>query len=740
MIPKKLYIQNFMCYDKAYIDFTQFSSALIVGKLDNSDLHSNGVGKTTIFKAIEYVLFNQADVNLEHILRDETDLCRVVFDFEINEQEYRLSRIRTKKGNSDLSLYQRNSNEGKFEEVYHTETPELLFQEILTDEKYWKAISSRRTSDTEKDLAKLIKVNYKSFRVYVHFMQNDFSGLTTSTPEKRKTLLKDALNLVVYSKLEKIAKDKYGVLTKEAERYHGMVQALGDPLNEIPTLQNKIKEIDLDLINKNLDISKLNNFYAVQNNELSVFANKANNLENKSSELILKEKNAVSALHNLERSIKEYSEKKSKTIEYAKQIIANIESLTASKKELELINFDEINLLNEALITKKEKIAELNLTIKNNQLYYDELIIPLPNDSLCKHCRQELTEEHRKICQEQINNEIQKCKEIISSSKKSISNYNNEINELQNTITALTNKKNNLGNLISQITLKNNELVEKRAFYKELETLLKKFNADLTSKNQEIEHIKAEIKKSSVDEIQLIKESIQSVKYAIEETKKNINALTKEITHQTNQKAILEHDIDQRYKNQEKKQELLKTIEKFDAKLKTYPSVIQGFSSVGIPNLIIQNVLDDLQIEANQLLNQLKPGLQLSFAIEKTNGNGIEEETLGINYFLQNKERYYEQLSGAQKLAVTFSLKLGLSFLLQKMIGVDIKLLLLDEIDQSLDKASIDAFSDIVKYFQKDFKILVITHNDRLKDRFTNGILVQQNENLVSTARVVSSW
>ena len=69
-----------------------------------------------------------------------------------------------------------------------------------------------------------------------------------------------------------------------------------------------------------------------------------------------------------------------------------------------------------------------------------------------------------------------------------------------------------------------------------------------------------------------------------------------------------------------------------------------------------------------------------------------------------------------------------------------INLHMLDEIDQSLDKASVDSFADIVKFFQKDFTILVITHNDRLKNKFANGILVEQDLNMISKARVVNSW
>jgi DNA repair exonuclease SbcCD ATPase subunit len=68
MRPLRLFLENFVCHEKSFIDFTQFSAALIVGKIDNNDLYSNGVGKTTVFKGIEYVLFNQADTNLDKLV------------------------------------------------------------------------------------------------------------------------------------------------------------------------------------------------------------------------------------------------------------------------------------------------------------------------------------------------------------------------------------------------------------------------------------------------------------------------------------------------------------------------------------------------------------------------------------------------------------------------------------------------------------------------------------------------
>ena len=70
-----------MCYSYGFIDFSQFNAALIIGKIENNELYSNGVGKSTIFKAIEYLLFNQADVNLEKIIRDDMPSCKVLSKF-----------------------------------------------------------------------------------------------------------------------------------------------------------------------------------------------------------------------------------------------------------------------------------------------------------------------------------------------------------------------------------------------------------------------------------------------------------------------------------------------------------------------------------------------------------------------------------------------------------------------------------------------------------------------------------
>ncbi len=743
----RLYIKNFMCHENSFIDFTQFSAALIVGKLENNDLFSNGVGKTTIFKAIEYVLFNQADVNLEKIVRDDTPVCQIVMDFMVGTQEYRVSRTRTRKGNTDLSLFQRNAMPGEECEVYHIISDALdtningreMYTPIM-DEKYWKDISGRRAADTEKDLAKLIKLNYKSFRSTIHFIQNDFSGLTTATPEKRKAILKDALNLIIYSKLEKLAKDKYNILSKDIDKTKLLIENLGTPDKDLIDLNKKISETDIEIRNKTKQLNKdLLNLEKL-NAQIGILSTDLSNLENKFASLITQEQSLVNEKSRMESSIKEYTTKKNNVVKVAQDLVNEINKLKDAQVKLAQIDYSKIDILNEEISQQQNEIFNLNLAIQNQLYKYEELKIPLPAGSKCKDCQQTLTKEHRDICQKQIDKDLKICQKNIDETKNSITKMGAIVLEKQQNVNSLSLSKQQLESLNIKISTKNKEILDKRAMHDEYNALLDKHSNDLKSKLLELNVVQQELKSHSMEESKNIKSQINNIKEQINSLNIKSNSLRKEITQYTSNKAVLQHNIDQKNQDKSKIIDLKKALETLEKDASIYPSVIQAFSSTGIPNLIIQNVLDDLQVEANALLSQLKPGLQLSFFVEKTKTDGTEADTLDIKYFVNNKERYYEVLSGAMKLAVTFSLKLGLSFLLSKMMGTDIKFLLLDEIDQSLDKAGVDAFADIVKFFQKDFTILVITHNDRLKDKFSHAILVEQDINMVSRAMVVSSW
>lgn len=744
MKPLRLYIENFMCYDHGYIDFTDFSSALIVGKRENNDMYSNGVGKTTIFKAIEYVLFNEADTPLEKVIRDDSNSCQIVFDFMIGDQEYRLSRSRTRKGSTDLTLLQRTSVDGTTEEVYHTVDIEFEKPHVLSKKqssKYWKDLSGSRAGDTEKDLAKLIKTTHKAFVSTVLFPQNDMSGLPTATPEKRKAILKDGLNLLIYTKLEKIAKDKANALGKDIDKTKILIENLGDPQVDLANLTAQLVTVEATIKEKTNTLNEVTIEQTRHNDRVNELTTQHTALESKFAALLAQEKTVTSEKSRAETSVKEYVSKSNNVAKAAKDLIGEIKGLKEKQSQLVAEDYSQIDIRTEEVAKCKEQITEHNLTIKKSMEEYEDLKIPLPTGSKCKNCRKPMSDKDRADHQEHIAKDMVKLQDDIKVAKEKINLLNQKITQHQLIINTLNLSKRQLEEINTQISSKNKEILDKKEMYKEYTALLTKFQDELKTKTEELEVVKEELKNSSIDEAAAVQAQITQEKAKITTIVANIATLNKEINHYNSSKAVLEHSINQRTLDEKKKQDLTKTLAELEAKVAMYPLVIQAFSSTGIPNLIIQNVLDDLQVEANNLLAQLKPGLQLSFFVEKTvEKTGDLADTLDIQYHINGKERYYKQLSGGMQLAVAFSLKLGFSFLLQKMIGTDIRFLLLDEIDQSLDKASVDSFADIVKFFHKDFTILIITHNDRLKDKFSHAILVEQDINMVSRAKVVSSW
>jgi DNA repair exonuclease SbcCD ATPase subunit len=738
----RLYIKDFCCYESAYIDFTQFNSAIIIGKVENNSDFANGVGKSTIFDALVYAFFNQSEDPLEALIRDDTTLCRVVIDFLIDEKEYRLVRTRTKKGSSDLILLERNSQDGTIEEVYHTMVGEfeVPWIERKHTQRYWKDLSGSRAGDTEKDLAKLIKINHKSFLSTALFPQNDMTGLATATPEKRKTILKDALNLAVYVKLEKIAKEKLSLLTKEAERITLLTSSLGDPQKDLDIAQQQLENAQKSLEDCKKRQSELEQEIAVYDGKLQELSTQLSTMEAKFSTLVEQEKALQSEKKSIEISLQEYRGKKSEVSQKAKTLIDNVSACKEQQSALVKLDYSQVDILLKEIGSIKEQIAAHNANIKRDLQEYEELKIPMPEGAVCRHCRQSLNEEHRQACKISDAAKMKDLQSKIQEAKKSITQLSSTLTISQQSLDHLISAKQKLEKISNEIVMIEKDISIQRDLFKDYGSLLEKFNRTLQDKEVELAKVQSELSNSSLEETKEIRQNIEHKKSSRSSLLDRLNSVKKESSYHSNAVAVIQHTIEQKSKDLASKETLQKQSQELDAKLATYPSVIQSFSSTGIPKLIIQTILDDLQIEANNLLSQLRPDLQLSFSTEKTKGDGEQADTLDIQYHVNGRKRYYKKLSGAMQLAVAFSLKLGLSFLLQKMLGINIQFLLLDEIDQSLDKARIDALVNIIKFFQKDLTILIITHNDRMNDKFSHTILVEQDIDMVSRARVVSSW
>jgi DNA repair exonuclease SbcCD ATPase subunit len=240
-----------------------------------------------------------------------------------------------------------------------------------------------------------------------------------------------------------------------------------------------------------------------------------------------------------------------------------------------------------------------------------------------------------------------------------------------------------------------------------------------------IKLLEEKVKTSDTKELSAKLEKLKSEVLLLERA---INSSTLEISKLENNKSMLQERILQKAKDIEKLLEQKALRNGVVRKVGIAQIVYNAFSHKGIPTFIINNVLDELQLETNKALRELRPDLSIKFDSE-----------LNFTYYRNNQERTYHQLSYGQHVYIALSLKRGLSRVIQKKLGVDIRMLSFDEVDASLDEEGLEAFTQAIKRWQNEFTILVITHRKELKDKFSHAIIVEEGDDGAELT-LATSW
>jgi len=159
-----------------------------------------------------------------------------------------------------------------------------------------------------------------------------------------------------------------------------------------------------------------------------------------------------------------------------------------------------------------------------------------------------------------------------------------------------------------------------------------------------------------------------------------------------------------------------------------YNELRAAFGKNGLPALIIETAIPELEAEANDLLARMTDGrmsLRLSTQREKISGGFAE--TLDIEIADERGTRGYELYSGGEAFRINFALRIALSKLLARRAGAQLQALFIDEGFGSQDEDGRDKLVDAINTIQSDFDlILVITHIDELRDSFPVHVLVEK--------------
>jgi len=400
--------------------------------------------------------------------------------------------------------------------------------------------------------------------------------------------------------------------------------------------------------------------------------------------------------------------------------------------------------LKELLIEQHKKIKGLTKAEEQQQLFQikrEEL--KKKNNELTNnlHSTQEkLTSEQASFTQ--VQEDLNKSKNNLEESKKQ-GTANLENNQSYQT------KKQELANLESMI--KNISYQSDK--YKQAREQLAKIEEQLTTYQYDLEQIAFQNnRKQTIHELCCILKQFKQEKgslkeklkpfFYLENREKELNAQEQSLSTDINdlhkhkevilqEKGSLEQ---QEHKRRQLEQEIKQYKQKMDALVETiedYQAIAAATGKDGIQALLIQDIIPEIEQEANTLLTKLTDN-QAQIFIESLRDlkKGGTKETLDIKISDEVGIRPYELFSGGEAFRIDFALRIAISKLLARRAGTSLQTLIIDEGFGSQDEEGLAHIMDAIYKIQDDFaKVIIVSHLTSMKDLFPVHFLIEKNSN-----------
>ena len=404
-------------------------------------------------------------------------------------------------------------------------------------------------------------------------------------------------------------------------------------------------------------------------------------------------------------------------IKRLKEVLLEQNELVKSLKDLDIVYKQKINKYNELEIilkdyTKKierlnKDLVELEINIKN----YNE------KSNIFSKQLKDLEKNIKNSVANNFNN-----KDLISifnkinsiEAEKKLLDYNEvEYKKNHESLVLGEQKIDMLGKLDDLKLLQSSRRAKILSIYmqlKELKISKLKIETDIKSLN-------FDLKKEEI----LIRDK-QEIKKQLEELKIKKEGCLQQLTLQ-------DHEIKRIEKLKKELNDIKLKLVELSTHASDYHFLSQAFGKNGIQALLIEQVIPQIEEEANNILSRLTDN-QAQIFIESLRDlkSGGVKETLDIKISDAVGVRPYEMFSGGEAFRIDFALRIAISKLLARRAGVALQTLIIDEGFGSQDEDGLSRLMDAIYAIREDFsKIIIVSHLESLKDNFPVHFVVQKN-------------
>ncbi len=221
------------------------------------------------------------------------------------------------------------------------------------------------------------------------------------------------------------------------------------------------------------------------------------------------------------------------------------------------------------------------------------------------------------------------------------------------------------------------------------------------------------------------------------ELEQRMVARRQQINHQIANQGQLTEKLWQLEGLQDALQEQRAQLQEYRQQQLIHDELTKAFGKNGIQALIVENILPQVEAEANSILSRLSNNqFHIQFITQKhtkkdkrarksTLKNAKPIDTLEIVIGDANGTRPYENYSGGEAFRINFSIRLALAKLLSQRSGTPLQMLVVDEGFGTQDSEGCDRLIAAIDAISSDFAcVLAVTHMPQFREAFQTRIEV----------------